>query len=256
MRAVDIRVYVGSGRLNRLTKTFKHNWIFYLQEALGLGIFMVSACFFGAILESNHSPIHPLIPNPLVRRVIMGLMMGGTALFIFYSPFTAPSGSHINPAVTLTFFRLGKMGSCDSLFYILFQFAGGLTAVYGMGFLMGEILTSAPVFYVVTVPGSKGPLAAALTELIIAFCMIAMILYTSADPKWKPYTRIISAVFVCIYVIITVPLSGFGMNPARTMASAIPANIYTSLWIYLLMPVAGMLLAAELFLLTGKKRRD
>ncbi len=55
--------------------------------------------------------------------------MGSTALFIFYSPFTAPSGSQINPSVTITFLRLNKMCPFDAIFYIIFQFIGGTLAV-------------------------------------------------------------------------------------------------------------------------------
>ena len=105
--------------------TFKKNLKLYLMEALGLAIFMVSACFFGAILEAKNSFIHQSIHNDLARQIIMGIIMGATALFIFYSKWTAPSGSHINPAVTFAFLRAGKINKNDAIFYIIFQFIGG-----------------------------------------------------------------------------------------------------------------------------------
>src|SRR4030095_6333161 len=106
---------------------------------------MISACFFSAALEGRHGALHIAIPNTNLRGLIMGILMGLTALFIFHSPFTAPSGSHINPAVTLVFLRLGRICSRDAFFYTLFQLTGGLAAVYGMSFLMGNILTDKPV---------------------------------------------------------------------------------------------------------------
>src|SRR5258707_4883609 len=136
MRVMNIRVYNVRGGFAQIKTSFYQNWIHYLQEALGLGIFMISACFFGGILESDKSFIHFLIPSATARRMIIGIIMGFTALFIFYSPVTAPSGSHINPAVTVTFFRLGKMSFWDTFFYALFQFGGGISAVYLMVFLM------------------------------------------------------------------------------------------------------------------------
>jgi aquaporin Z len=255
MRAMPIRVYTGASGILQMKASFQKNWKHYLQEALGLALFMISACFFGALLESNDSSLHHTIPDTFLRTVIMGVLMGSTALFIFYSPFTSPSGSHINPAVTLTFLRIGKMCPWDSLFYILFQFIGGTLAVFIMQLLMGKILTEPPVNSAVTVPGAGGIWPALITEFIIAFITIAMVLFTSHHDILKKYTRIFSGCLVCTWVILAGPVSGFGMNPARSFASALPANIWTAFWIYLFVPFAGMMSAAEFFLFTQRKKQ-
>jgi aquaporin Z len=254
MRAVDIGIHKGLGGIARIKASFKKNWKFYLQEALGLAIFMVSACFFSGLLFGQGGYFVSGLPAP-VRQIFLGLLMGLTALFIFYSPLTSPSGSHINPAVTLAFFRLGKIGRVDALFYILFQFTGGTLTVYFMVALMGNNLTAAPLHDVVTIPGKFGPGAAAIMEFIIALIMMGMVLFTAAHPVMKKYSRIFAGVLVCIFVIVAGPVSGFGMNPARSFASALPAHIWTAFWIYLLVPVAGMLGAAEVFLFVRRKRR-
>jgi aquaporin Z len=80
----------------------KNHWPEYLIEGACLGLFMISAFSFGTIFE------HPASPHPLMRRFLMGLAMGGTAIAIIYSPWGKQSGAHINPSTTLTFFRLGK----------------------------------------------------------------------------------------------------------------------------------------------------
>lgn len=256
MRAMPIQVFTGNSGMIQLKTSFKKNWKHYLQEALGLAIFMFSACFFGALLEGKTSTLHQQITNPFVRSIIMGVLMGATALFIFYSKFTAPSGSQINPAVTITFLRLGKMCRYDALFFIIAQFAGGTVAVYLMQLLMGNILTQPPVNSVVTVPGIYGTVTAILTEFIIAFITMSMVLFTSTNNKLKRYTRIFAGCLVCTWVIVAGPISGFGMNPARSFASALPAHIWTSFWIYLFVPFAGMLSAAEFFLLVQKKSKS
>ena len=236
--------------------SFKKNWKHYLQESLGLGIFMLSACFFSALLWGNDANFHLTIANEMLRNIAMGIAMGSTALFIFFSPFTAPSGSQINPAVTITFLRLNKMCPFDAMFYIIFQFIGGTIAVFIIAALLGNAVTTAPVNYAVTVPGKYGTTTAAITEFFIAVMMMVMVLFTSANEKLKKYTRIIASCFVCLNVIFAGPVSGFGMNPARSFASAFPAHIYTAFWIYMIIPFAGMLIAAELYVIIQKRRKE
>lgn len=238
-----------------MINALKKNWKYYLMEAIGLAIFMVSACFFAGLLESESSPIHQKISNAFARQLIMGTMMGLTALFIFYSPVTAASGAQINPAVTISFLRLKKMNKWDALYYIIFQIIGGTLAVYFMAALMKDMLKAPPVNFVVTVPGKYGMWGAFFMEFFIAFIMMSMVLFTSNHATLKKYTRMIAACLVCLNVIVAGPVSGFGMNPARTFATALPAQIWTAFWIYLLVPVAAMLSAAEYFQFV-KRQRD
>lgn len=254
MRAMPIQVFTGSTGIKQMKAAFGKNWKHYLQEALGLAIFMTSACFFGAVLFAENSSWRQAIPNETLRNILMGLMMGSTALLIFHSSWTAPSGSHINPAVTLTFLRLDKMCRYDAVFFCLFQIIGGTLAVFIMQALMGSILTDQPVNSVVTVPGKHGMGWALITEFVIAFITMSMVLFTSHHDKLKKYTRIFSGLLVCSWVIFAGPISGFGMNPARSFASALPSGIWTSFWIYLFIPFAGMLSAAEFFLFFQRKK--
>lgn len=256
MRAMPIRVYTNKSGFTQMKASFKKNWILYLQESLGLGIFMISACFFSALFGGNDHTFHYSFQNDIVRNVVSGILMGSTALFIFYSPFTSPSGSHINPAVTITFLRLNKMCRYDAMFYIIFQFTGGTIAVYIMSAFLGATLTAAPVNYAVTIPGSFGVVPAAIAEYVIALITMLMVLFTSNNNQLKKYTRIFSGCLVCSWVIFAGPISGFGMNPARSFASAFPSHIYTSFWIYMLLPLAGMLSAAEIFLFVERKNKS
>lgn len=256
MRAMPIQVFTGTTGIKQLKAAFRKNWKHYLQEALGLAIFMISACFFSVVLFAGDSVFAMSVNSDVLRNLFMGLMMGATALLIFYSPFTAPSGSQINPAVTLSFLRLGKICRYDALFFCFFQVAGGTIAVYCMQWLIGKSLVDPPVNSATTVPGSYGTFWAFATEFMIAFITMSLVLYASHDQKLKRYTRIFAAILVCCWVILAGPVSGFGMNPARSFASALPSGIWTSFWIYLFTPFAGMLTAAEFFLFIQRKRKN
>ena len=135
-----------------LTALRKH-WPEYLMEAAGLGIFMISACIVGRILNYPASPVRQAIPDPVVRRVLGGITMGLTAISIVYSPWGKQSGAHLNPSLTLTFFRLGKVEAKDTFFYVVSQFVGGLAGVLLCAAVIGRPIRYPSVNYVVTVPG-------------------------------------------------------------------------------------------------------
>src|SRR5437762_8485316 len=123
-----------------------------------------------------------------------------------------------------------------------------------MALAMGNLVTGAPVNYVVTVPGKNVPLLkAAFCEVFISFIMITMMLNTAANASLRKYTRIFAALLVFANVVIAGPVSGFGMNPARSFASALPAHTWTAFWIYIFCPLAGMLGACEVFITIKKK---
>ncbi|MCI0408791.1 MAG: aquaporin, partial [Acidobacteria bacterium] len=112
-----------------MLKALRNHYPEYLMEAAALALFMFSASCFTTLLEHPQSPLRQAFPDAMQRRVYMGLAMGLTAVSIIYSPWGRQSGAHMNPAVTLTFFRLGKVEPYDALFYVLSQFTGGILGV-------------------------------------------------------------------------------------------------------------------------------
>lgn len=217
------------------------------MEAACLGIFMISAGVFTALLEYPDSPVHRAIPDDFVRLALNGLAMGLTAIGIIYSPWGSRSGAHMNPAVTWTFFRLGKVKLWDALFYPIFQTLGGVAGVLLMKFVLGRIFTDVPVAYVVTVPGRAGVATALFAEATIACGMMLMVLFMTNTPKLARFTGLCGGTLVFLYITFEAPLSGMSINPARTIASAFPSGNWAAAWIYFVAPVGGMLLAVELY---------
>ncbi len=224
------------------------HWPEYLMEAGLLGAFMVSACVFGALYEFPRSPLHQAITSQLLRRMLMGISMGLTAIAIIYSPWGKQSGAHINPSVTITFLRLGKVKFWDAIFYIAFQFTGAVLGVLFVARFLGKEVSDPAVRYVVTIPGPDGPWVALLAEFIIAFGLMSAVLYFSNHHRLDRYTGLFAGLLVATYITIEAPFSGMSMNPARTFGSGLSAEVWSGLWIYLAAPPIGMLAAAELYL--------
>jgi aquaporin Z len=171
-----------------------------------------------------------------------------TALGIVMSPWGKQSGAHFNPAVTLTFLRLGKVRRWDAAFYILFQFIGAICGVGLAAALLGKVIAHSAVHYAVTEPGMRGLAAAFAAEVIISFGLMLTVLVASNREALARYTPYFAAVLVATYIFVEAPLSGMSMNPARTFGSAIHAMYWKALWIYFTAPPLGMLTAAEVFL--------
>ena len=226
----------------------RRHWPEYLIEALGLGLFMLSASAFGTLFEHPDSPLRQAIGDPLLRRVPLGLAMGLTAIALIYSPLGQRSGAHINPVVTATFHRLGKVEPWDAAFYVLAQVVGGIAGVQVAGWLLGERLGHPAVGYVATVPGAAGLGVAFLAEGLIAFGLMLVVLTVSNTPRLARYTGLCAGALVATYILVEAPLSGMSMNPARTLASTVPAGTWAVLWLYVAAPLGGMLLAAEAYL--------
>lgn len=223
------------------------HWPEYLSEALCLALFMISACVFTVLLAHPSSNIHQAVNEPRLRLLLMGLAMGSTLVAIVHSPFGQRSGAHMNPCVTLVYFALGKIAPVDAFFYVLAQFAGGLAGVLTARFLLGPMLEHAAVNYAATLPGPDGPNVALIAEAAISFLLMSVVLRFSNSPRLSQWTPIAAAFLVASFITFEAPLSGMSMNPARTLASAVPAN--EPLWpqIYFLGPLVGMATAAALF---------
>ena len=218
------------------------------MEAAGLGIFMVSASVFTMLLYHPSSPVVKALPEELFRRTLVGLAMGLTAIGIIYSPWGKRSGAHLNPALTLTFFWLGKIAPWDAVFYIAAQFLGGITGVALVAALAGKVLAHPSVNYLVTIPGRGGAGVAFLGEAIISFALVMIVLAVSNTQKLARFTGLFAGACLVIFITLEAPVSGMSMNPARTFGSAALPHVWNGLWIYFTAPVLGMFAGATLYL--------
>jgi len=208
---------------------------------------MVSAAGFATLLQHPASPLSGWTASPVGRRVAMGLAMGLTLIALVYSPLGRRSGAHMNPAVTLTFMRLGKVAPPDAAGYILGQFVGGFAGILAAIGMFRGLPAHPSVNYVATIPGPSGVAAAFAAEAAISFGMMLTVLIVSNISTISRFTGLCAGVLVATYITIEAPLSGMSMNPARTLGPAILAHAKSTLWIYFTAPLIGMLLAGQLY---------
>src|ERR1700734_2027745 len=129
-RAVSVKDTLGVAASLRL------HWPEYLMEAGEMSFFVFCICSFATLLQNPASPVRHLFISGIVRRALMGLAIGATVMALIMSPWGKQSGGHINPAMTLAFYRPGKLRPLDALFYGVTQFSGAMIGVALATFLL------------------------------------------------------------------------------------------------------------------------
>jgi aquaporin Z len=229
-------------------EALRMHWRLYVYEGAELAWFMIAACVATVILFGAGSPVVHAVASAALRRAVMGVAMGVTAVMIIHSGMGKRSGAHFNPAITLTYLRLGKIAPWDAAGYVVGQFVGGIAGVGVSALLLGRHLAQPSVAYAVTVPGVGGTLGAFAAEMFMAALLMAVVLITTNIPRWSHTTSYCVGLLIVGYIFFFAPVSGFSINPARTVGSAVFAHVYTALWIYFVAPLGGMLLSAEVYI--------
>jgi aquaporin Z len=162
----------------------------------------------------------------------MGLAMGATVIAIILSPWGKQSGGHFNPAVTFTFYRLGKVGRWDLVYYISGHFIGAIGGVTLATLLLLGAPGARAVRYALTSPGMYGSAVAFGAEMVISFILMTTILFVANHAGLARYTPYFAGLLVAVYIALESPLSGMSTNPARSFGSDLYADYWRGLWIY------------------------
>jgi aquaporin Z len=230
--------------------TLRRHWLEYLIEALFLAAFVLAG---GVVAALREDPLlREALPSPQARAALAGLAMGLVAVAMIYSPWGRRSGTHLNPAMTLAFWRLRKVGHWDLLFYAIAQFAGGALGIAGVRAWLAPAFAAAGAM---TLPrGDAGALALALgLELALSAAAMLVVLLTINHATLYRWTGAVFGVIVALLAAWQSPVSALGINPARVVAAALVDDRRDIAALGLLAPVAGMLLAVEAYrLLTGR----
>jgi aquaporin Z len=135
------------------------------MELTSMGLYLFFTCLFATLLQHPDSPLRHLLTNNIVRRVCFGISVGATLVAIVLTPWGKQSGGHLNPAMTCTFYHLGKVEFWDAIFYGVAQFAGATAGVA----IATALLLGAPghptIHYAATLPGMYGAGVAFIAEV-------------------------------------------------------------------------------------------
>jgi aquaporin Z len=172
------------------------------------------------------------------------------------------SGCHINPAVTVGLLTAGRIDAKDAVGYIIAQILG---AILGAGVLY-VIVSGRPGF---TMPewglGSNGwgegylgqynTQSAFIIETVMTFLFIFVILATTSKFGNGTMAGLAIGVTLMLIHLVTIPVTGTSVNPARSIGPAIFAGgkALAQLWLFIVAPILGAILAALVWKLGFEK---
>jgi MIP family channel proteins len=152
------------------------------------------------------------------------------------------SGAHINPAVTLGFWSIGRFPMRDVAPYLVAQCAGAIAASGFLRWVLGPIANLGA-----TVPALPLPQAFAVEmgySALLAFVIMAVATDEKSPPAVAPFA--IGAT-VGAGALVTGPLTGGSFNPARSLGPAVVSGVWSAHWLYWIAPTLGMLSAMRLY---------
>jgi len=192
---------------------------------------------FGLVFAGTGAIIINDVSGGAVTNVGIGLTFGMIVLAMIYAVGDV-SGAHLNPAVTLGFFAARRLEAKMVLPYVLSQLVGALAASLLLRGLFPQHSTL----------GTTAPAGSALQSLILEIILTALLMFVilsvSVGAKERGITAGIAVgSVIALEALFAGPICGASMNPARSFAPALVSQHLTNLWIYLVAPVTGALIA-------------
>jgi len=228
-------------------------WKLFGAELIGTALLVAVGLSIVIADFGRGSPLDPMLPGEAWRRLITGFLFGTTGALIALSPLGKESGAHINPAVTLGFWLMGRLRARHAVGYVVCQLAGALVGAVP---LLAWGATGRSVAYGATVPGpAYGAPWALLGEAVTTFALVFGLFFFLRHRSLRPYTPALFPPLYAIMVWLEAPVSGTSTNPARSLGPAVISGDWHGWWIYWLGPLIGTLLAVAAYRWAGWEQR-
>jgi len=163
------------------------------------------------------------------------------------------SGTHINPAVTIGVWAAGKIEAGRALSYVVFQIAGGIAGALALGWVLGGSETglgATTLAQGLQVGGATitiTPMIGVFLEAVLTFFLVNAVMNAGISGKATPVDGLAIGFTLVFCILMGGPLTGASLNPARTLGPAVVTGNFANLWVYLVGPVLGGVVAGLLY---------
>ncbi|WP_367296160.1 MIP/aquaporin family protein [Levilactobacillus yonginensis] len=179
----------------------------------------------------------------------------GLAITVSAYAFGGISGGHFNPAVTTAMLINRRIGAKDALGYVVAQVLGATVASAFIKLFVGGLGLATNQLGQTDFPKISTGLAF-LVETLVTFLFLLVILNVTSDRHGNgDFAGVTIGVTLAFLIIVALNLTGGSLNPARSFGPAIFAggSALSHLWLYILAPEVGAILAAFVGRLMGSE---
>ncbi len=204
----------------------------YVAEFIGTFILVMAL----TMIVSIWGPSGQFVMIPLVSAFVYMMLV---------QTLGSVSGAHFNPAVTIALVAIKKIKPIDALTYIILQFSGGiLGALFTKGILLDEGRATsygATTIEKSMIGVSEGLAIEAMFTFLLVWAIVGVMTNTTAARDWAGF--VIGAT-LGVGIMVAAPLTGAGLNPARSFGPALISGVWTDFWVYIVGPIIGGVAAA------------
>ncbi len=200
-------------------------------------------------------------PDVGIGMLGVSLAFGLSVLSIAYS-LGHISGAHLNPAVSVGLLVGGRFPARDLLPYVVAQVLGAIAAAgvlylvaTGNGSSIGDFAANG---YGDHSPGKYNMTAAFITEFVMTFIFLLIILGATDDRAPKGFAGIAIGLALTLIHLISIPVTNTSVNPARSISQAIFVGDWAigQLWLFIAAPIAGAVVAGIVYGIIGKREAN
>lgn len=232
----------------------------YLAEMIGTMVLVLMGC--GTAVSLGCNPVGADLSTVVGTAMAFGLSVIAMAYTI-----GGISGCHINPAITLGVFLSKRMSGKDALMYIVFQVIGGLLGAA----ILYALVTSAGTDFALAGAGlgsndlqSGVSVAGGLIAEIVFTCVFVLVVLgatASDNESTGRFAGLAIGLSLILVHLVCIRYTGTSVNPARSFGPALfaqlaggPATALSNLWIFIVGPFAGAVLASCIWKVIGNNK--